>query len=706
MLRVLKQVFSGFRGALFIIFLPIFQKEYLYGLTPQIQNPPAKSLSSNKSILEGLPLSILNRNQLLSRMKKIYLLTTCLCSSFILMAQSPGGVGVSAGLSLWLRADAASTLGSTDSLNSWAYFNIPANVFNSSPANRPIVQNSSFNFLPSVFFNGSQQMDGPTGANAPITAGNPAYSIFAVWSSNVSSGTPQRVWSQRSTGSNGDGGALWVFNGEYGDQDEISPYTQGAALFYTPSTPYISEVNLLAQNTSDLELVDQTNVAGTPVVVNSDPAGLALTDRNISNLVNRLGSRNVPTEEPFIGNLAELIVYNNSVNAGASRNQIFSYLSMKYGIPVGISLLSSAGATVWNAAANSTYNHAVFGLALDNNSGLSVNQSNSAGTGGGSGAGQSGAGNVTLSSVSPISTDQSFLMVGNDNGSLTESTFDMPASASGSSRLQRNWKIANTNGLGPVNLGFDFTGLTISGTIGTLSDFRLMVNDAGDPTFFSGNTHLYQPSSFTGNVANFTGIPLPDGNVFAIISSASGSTPLPVDFISFTAQPSGNNVDLSWVVGDNQQANTYEVDRSADGVNFTKIGEVANIADQTGYSFVDINAGSGTHYYRVLETDQDGKSIYSKVVSATIAAGDFSVAVLNNPAVGKTDAQLQINAVTAGTAFVELWTVGGARISLQQLAIGMGTNTIALPMSGLASGSYVVKVTVNNSVHVTQVVKL
>src|ERR1700722_8827323 len=157
-------------------------------------------------------------------MKKIYLLTTGLCFSIAVMAQSPGGVN-SGFLSLWLRADAAGTLSSTDSLNSWTYFN-NSNVFTSVPTNRTIVQNSTFNFSPSVFFNGAQEMDGPTGpgaptSGAPITAGNPAYAIFAVWSSNVSSSTPQRAWSQRSTGSNGDGGALWIFNGEYGDQDEI-----------------------------------------------------------------------------------------------------------------------------------------------------------------------------------------------------------------------------------------------------------------------------------------------------------------------------------------------------------------------------------------------------------------------------------------------------------------------------------------------------
>jgi hypothetical protein len=637
-------------------------------------------------------------------MKKIYLLVTGLSLFITSFAQSPGGV--SSNLALWIRADAATTLSSTDSLNSWTYFNNPAFSFVSSPANRPIVQSNSINFLPSVFFNGSQQMDGPTGANAPITAGNPSYSVFAVWSSLLAAAVPQRVWSQRSPAGTGDGGGLWVYNGQYGDQDEISPFTQGLGLVEQVSTAYISEVNLLAQNTSDLELVDQTNIGGTSVVLNSDPAGMALTDRIIANTVNRLGSRNVPTEEPLIGNVAEVIVYNNNVNAGAARNQIFSYLGLKYGLHLGISLLSSAGTTVWNAAANSTYNHSVFGLALDNGSGLSLMTSNSANTGGGNGTGQSGAGNITLSQFATIATDQSFLIIGNDNLPLTEVTTNVPTLALGSSRLARNWLVQNTGGVGAVNVDFDFTGITTTGSVGTPSNFRLMTNDAGDPTFFTGNTEYYTPSGFTGNIAHFTAVNLNNGFVFAVITNSTGAVPLPVNFLSFGAKPNGNDVDLSWVVGDNEQASGYEVDHSTDGVSFSKIGAVSNEAGQTSYGFVHSNAGSGKHYYRVLETDQDGKSIYSNIVTATIAAGDFSVQVLNNPAKGLTEAQLQINAVSAGMAYIEVWSVGGARISLQAQAIGTGMNTVPISMSNLAAGSYAVKVVVGNNTHVAQIVKL
>jgi hypothetical protein len=641
-------------------------------------------------------------------MKKIYLLTTGLCFSIAVMAQSPGGV--STGLSLWLRADASGTLSSTDSLNSWTYFNNGSNVFTSVPTNRPIVQTNTFNYLPSGYFNGAQEMDGPTGASAPIVNGSSAYAIFAVWSSNVSNATPQRVWEQKSAADNdGECGALWLYNGNYGVQTDLAPFVESQLLPYTANQMYISELNLLHANSLDLQEIDQTNIASSPAVASTDTANhMALTNRIISNVVNRLGSRDVPTDEPFIGNLMELVVYDSSVDnttPGANaRNQIFSYLAMKYGVQLGTSLLSSAGATVWDATANATYNHDVFGLAIDNGSGLNVQQSNAAATGSGNGTGVSGAGNITITPYGTLSADQSFLMIGHDNNPLTANTFDLPAAAAGSSRLQRNWWVQNTNSVGLVNMTFDFTGLGI--TIGAPSDVRLIVNSAGDPTFFTGSTNYYTPTSLNGNVVTFTGVNLPNGNVFAIISSASGGTPLPVDFISFTAQPNNGNVDLNWVVGDNQEASTYEVDRSSDGLNFAKIAELPNDAEETSYSYVDANPGDGMHYYRILETDLGGKSIYSKVVTAAIGAGDFSIAILNNPAAGRTDAQVQINSGAPGVAFIELWTIDGKRLSLQQEAIGTGTTTIAVPMSNLAPGSYVVKVIANNNTHVSQVVKL
>jgi len=636
-------------------------------------------------------------------MKKFYLLTTGLCLSLCVIAQSPGGV--SAGLSLWLRADAAATLNLTGSnVNSWTYFNNGSNSYSYVAGTQATFLSNAINSLPGIGFN-STKMDGPTGANAPLPAGSQAYTVFAVWST-ANTSSPQRPWSQwDSTGAavSGNGCSLWLYNPggglEWGDQPEIAPYTQGVSRPVSTGTFYISQMNLLNATSNDLELLDQNNFP-TPAVLSTGNGTNARA--NLSTISTALGCRETVTDEPFNGTLSELVIYTNSISAGASRNQIFSYLSMKYGIPISASLVSSTGTTAWDATAQGgTYNHSVIGLAVDNGSGLNVQSTNVAGA-----AGVAGAGNLLIAAYDALTTDQNFLMTGNDNGSLTEETTDLPAAAAGSSRLARNWFVQNTGPVNRVNLGFDFTGIATTGVVGTTTDFRLMVNSAGDPTFATGTTELYTPSSFTGPVANFTAVSLPAGSVFAIISSASGGTPLPVNFISFTAQPNSGTVDLNWVVGDNQEASSYEVERSSDGANFSKIAVLPNNPDQTNYSFADANAGAGTHYYRILETDENGRSIFSKVVSATIGAGDFSVAVLNNPAVGKTDAEVQINAVSEGVAYLELWSVGGSRISLQQQAIGTGTTTIRVPMSNLAAGSYVIKVIVSNNTHVAQVVKM
>ena len=631
------------------------------------------------------------------------------------MAQSPGGV--SANLSMWLKADASSTLSSTDSLNSWTYFNNGSNVFTAPAGNRPRVVSSALNFLPAVAFNGGQFMRGPAGVNAPLDTLELAYSVFAVWSSSVVLfGPSQRIWNERPDTSdfdgNFDGTALWVYQGEfYGDQPEVNPFTQGATLNYTVNTPYLSEMTLLNQNTNDLVMTDQTNLSTGGVTASTDPSNNATVNRKLNNSANLLGARDTVPDEPFSGNLSELIVYKGPVT-GAAQSQVFSYLSLKYGIPTNTSLYSSASATtpVWdNTALSGAYNTDVFGLGQDNGSGLLNTQSNSSATGTGNGTGISGKGNVVLSSPSSL-TDQNFLIVGNNNAGFAESSANLPTAdvSNGSLRLAQQWLVQNTGNVGTLTLSFDFTGITTTGVVGTSSDFRLLVDKDGDGDFTTGSQEYYQPTSWNGNVASFAGISLTESSnvVFAIMSSAATGTPLPVNWTSFTATPDGNNVDLNWGVSANEDGKVYEVQHSTDGVSFTTIGEVANVASIESYSFVHVNAGAGKHYYRIQEVDIDGKSIYSKIVSVIINGADFSVHVLNNPVVGSVPAQIEIDAVKGGNATIEVWTVGGIKVATIAQFVSPGSNRVSLPLGSLPSMSYAVKVSTSDGSQVVQVVKL
>lgn len=637
--------------------------------------------------------------------KKFYSFWISVFIVSILAAQNPGGV--SANLKLWIKSNSGtSTTTNGSPLDTWTYANDLSKSFAGTGGERPIYTSSSINFQPGITFSGSQLMDGPTGVNAPIAAGDDDYSIFAVWQTTTAPGNPQRVWSQRSNGASNDGASLWIWNNSgtpnYGDQPEIAPYTQAALMPYTSGNWYVSQLNLLNQATNDLEIIDQTNLSTSPLVLNTDPGNNGNGVRTLSDVLNRLGARNISSDEPFIGNMAEVIVYDQPINS-TERSRIFSYLAIKYGITLKTDLLNSAGIVIWNSSSNSTYNNSVFGLGRDDNSGLSVSQSNSLETGSGDGTGQNAKGNIVLSNPSSLD-DLDFLLIGNDNAALTETTTDIPVAATGSKRLAREWKVQHTGNAGTISLSFDFTGLTVSGTIGNVNQFRLMVDQDGDGDFTTGSIRYYSPTSFTGNVANFTGITLNNNEAFAILTSVTPAT-LPVTWKEFNVKLVNNDVHLNWSVENNADAASYEIEHSTDGINFERIGTVSNNANVRSYSFIHKGVLSGRHYYRLHQFDIDGRATYSTIVNAIVKGSDVVTYLYNNP-VRNNYAEIVINTVKPDYAVIELWSFAGSKISSQKQDIGIGTNKIRVPMAKVMPGNYILKVTVNNKMQSLQLVKL
>jgi len=548
----------------------------------------------------------------------------CLLLLFILAgaavsAQSPAGI--SSGLRLWIKADAAGTLSTTGGLvDSWTYANDNTKSFTATGTDRPTLTASSLNFLPSLVFGGAQMMDGPTGANAPITAGDDDYCLFVVWRSTFA-GAYQRVWGQRHLGpsDSGDGFCLATWNdGHYGDQIEKYPYAYCIPRDYTSGAWNISQLNLLNQALNDLEIADDRNLATGIQVLNSDPAnydGPAM--RTIVDAVNRLGARDNNSEETLTGNIAELIIYDRPIS-GAERNKIFSYLAVKYGIVLQTDLLSSAGTTIWDATANATYNNAVFGIGKDNNAGLLPTQSNSLVTGSGDGTGQSGAANITLFNTANFS-DQEFIVIGNDNGSTAETGSGLPSTATASARrLGRLWKGQHTGGSGLMNLSIDLSGITTTGVIGNTAQFRLMIDADGDGNFTTGTPVFYSPSGFTGSKVNFTGVALSNSAVFTLVTLASFTGNQPPTACSITGP--ANNAQYAANGNVTFSATGADPDNNLSKIEFyegtTKLGE----ATSAPYIFTWNNVQAGTYNIIAKAVDAGGLSINSTAITVVIQA--------------------------------------------------------------------------------------
>jgi hypothetical protein len=130
------------------------------------------------------------------------------------------------------------------------------------------------------------------------------------------------------------------------------------------------------------------------------------------------------------------------------------------------------------------------------------------------------------------------------------------------------------------------------------------------------------------------------------------ATPLPLKLLSFdVTKQSGktNTALLSWTAAEQVNTQSFVVERTVDGKNFTAIGTVAaagNYAGKQTYSYTDANAQNGTDYYRLKMVDIDGKFTYSPVktvifdgtttehvyIAPNVTHGQFYVKGLSNKA--------------------------------------------------------------------------
>ncbi len=218
----------------------------------------------------------------------------------------------------------------------------------------------------------------------------------------------------------------------------------------------------------------------------------------------------------FDGEVAEMILYPTSLS-GAEKLKIESYLAVKYGITLNTSsYVSSDGTVIWN---NSSFWHDVFGIAKDDDSGLEQASSNSINTGSGNGTGQTGKGNIVLSSPSTLA-DGDFLMIGHDNGALSLQPGDVPAGLY-QKRLGREWKVKHTNDVGTLSLSFELDGIITAaeGLGSNTSDFNILIDEDGNGDFTTGTVTQLNPTTVTGTLLQFTNVTLPEGAVFTFSMS-------------------------------------------------------------------------------------------------------------------------------------------------------------------------------------------
>jgi hypothetical protein len=160
--------------------------------------------------------------------------------------------------------------------------------------------------------------------------------------------------------------------------------------------------------------------------------------------------------------------------------------------------------------------------------------------------------------------------------------------------------------------------------------------------------------------------------------------PLPVSFTGLNYRRSGNGVELIWNVAGEQDVLRYEVERSTNGRDFTKIGEVTATRN-AAYSFTDAAAVAGPNFYRVRNIDADGRFKYSPVVRANLSR----TIVLNAyPQPARNEIRIEHGAVTArGT----LTLAGASGQVVRTVQLRPDVTQTQLKLDGLNPGMYILR---------------
>ncbi len=214
------------------------------------------------------------------------------------------------------------------------------------------------------------------------------------------------------------------------------------------------------------------------------------------------------------------------------------------------------------------------------------------------------------------------------------------------------------------------------------------------PTSYDGATWGSAVASFTTTSANlnanatFSGANITSFSQFSI---GAASSPLPVEWLSFTLQTATTTaaVNLFWATASERNCNYFEIERGSDGFNFEKIGEKINANGNTSnisnYKAIDNEPITGVSYYRIKQTDQDGHFSYSNVQTAFFRPL-FDLFSINPNVITKGSS---INIVTETGGYTATTNDAWGRELLRQ-SLNVGTNTIA--STNLAAGTYFVRI--------------
>jgi uncharacterized repeat protein (TIGR01451 family) len=268
------------------------------------------------------------------------------------------------------------------------------------------------------------------------------------------------------------------------------------------------------------------------------------------------------------------------------------------------------------------------------------------------------------------------------------------------------WEKSIDNGVTWIN-----TGITGSGTpVFVAGQYEYTINY---PSFIG--TMADNGTKFRIRVATST-INLADANCsyvdvaqISILQVKNCGVILPINLQQFTAEKQSSSNLLQWAASNETSTTQYEIERSINGTNFSKIGMKPVAARQIGnnyYQWLDETTLAGVnYYYRLKMVNPNANAQYSEMVLVeSIPSKVFKLHAINNPFVDKLT--ISCTAAIKGDVTITLLDMNGAIAKQNTASLKGGYNIISFNhLEALPAGTYVLKITYANEIVRKKIIK-
>jgi hypothetical protein len=172
--------------------------------------------------------------------------------------------------------------------------------------------------------------------------------------------------------------------------------------------------------------------------------------------------------------------------------------------------------------------------------------------------------------------------------------------------------------------------------------------------------------------------------------------PIAIDVLAINAQVKNGAVQVNWTARTEQDMDRYELERSADRINFNLINTTAAVGSspvEVNYNWLDANPLPAKGFYRVKAIDKSGQVKYTDIVKVNVDYEYSDITIFPNP-VSSNSIGLQFTDMEKGSYHVTIVNKPGQKIYQTDVQHAGGSAIITVtPANNLPKGIYEIVIT-------------